>query len=60
MRILDLATLIGLVLGFGLMIFGMVNSEYGLSAIPFFLHFPSFLITFGGTLGAVLASYPLY
>lgn len=52
---MDLATIIGLLLGLGLMVFGMVTGEAGPAAITSFLDLPSFLITFGGTLGAVLA-----
>ena len=55
----DLASIIGLILGFALMFYGMINSNFGIAGIPFFLNFPSALITFGGTLGAVLASYSL-
>lgn len=53
---MDLATIIGLVLAFGLMIFGMSNSEFGVSALPWFVDIPSVFITIGGTIGAVLAS----
>ena len=56
---MDLASIIGLILGFGLMVFGMLNSSFGAAGIPFFLHLPSALITFGGTIGAVLASYSM-
>ena len=52
---MDLATIIGLILGFVLMVFGMVSGDMGVSAIKYFLDLPSFLITFGGTFGAVLA-----
>ncbi|MDD6071771.1 MAG: motility protein A [Clostridiales bacterium] len=56
---MDLASIIGLILGFGLMVFGMLNSAFGVTGLSFFLHFPSALITFGGTIGAVLASYSM-
>lgn len=56
---MDLASIIGLALAFGLMIFGMVNGEYGAAALPWFVDIASVLITFGGTLGAVLASNTL-
>lgn len=58
-EIVDLATIIGLAVGLALMVFGMVTGEMGFPAIKEFLHFPSFLITFGGTFGAVLASYSM-
>lgn len=56
---MDIATIIGLVASFALMVFGMVNGETGVAAIPYFLDAPSALITFGGTLGCVLASFHL-
>ena len=56
---MDLASIIGLILGFGLMVFGMLNSAFGAAGLKFFLHLPSALITFGGTIGAVLASYSM-
>ncbi|MGN0437925.1 MAG: motility protein A [Lachnospiraceae bacterium] len=52
---MDIATIIGLILGLALMVYGMVTGDMGAAAVKEFLHFPSFLITFGGTLGAVLA-----
>ena len=55
----DLASIIGFILGFALMFYGIINSNFGIAGIPFFLDFSSALITFGGTLGAVLASYSL-
>ena len=53
---MDLATIIGFIAAFLLMIFGMANGEYGVSALPWFVDWPSVLITFGGTFGCVLAS----
>lgn len=53
---MDLASIIGLVLSFALMIYGMCNSEFGASALPWFIDPASVFITFGGTFGAVLAS----
>lgn len=56
---MDIATIIGLLLGIGLMVFGMVTGDAGPAAITSFLHLPSFLITFGGTFGAVMASFSM-
>ena len=56
---MDIATIIGLILSFTLMVFGMANGEAGIAALSYFVHGPSALITFGGTLGCVLASYHL-
>lgn len=53
---MDLASIIGLVLAFFLMIFGMANGDFGIAALPWFLDVSSILITFGGTFGSVLAS----
>ena len=56
---MDIASIIGLVLAFGLMIFGMGNGDFGYAALPWFVDVPSVLITFGGALGATLASCTL-
>lgn len=53
---MDLASIIGLVLSFALMIFGMGTGDFGMAALPWFVDPPSILITFGGAFGAVLAS----
>ena len=56
---MDIASLIGLIGSFGLMIFGMVNGR-GFGVITDTLLDPaSALITFGGAFGAVLAMNPL-
>ena len=59
MNILDLATIIGLVASFALMIFGMANSPLGMGGLQHFVDVPSALITFGGAFGCVLASYSI-
>lgn len=51
---MDIATLIGLVLGFGLMIFGMVFGK-SFSAVMNFIDPPSILITIGGTFSCLIA-----
>lgn len=56
---MDLASIIGLVFAFCLMIFGMVTGDYGVAAIKFFCDVPSFFITFGGAFGSVLAGCTL-
>lgn len=55
---MDIASVIGLVLAFALMIFGIV-SDKGMSAIHSFLHPASAAITFGGAFGATLVMYQL-
>ena len=56
---MDIATIVGLVLSFALMIFGMVSGEVGFPAIGYFLDPPSALITFGGALGCLFASFSI-
>lgn len=59
---MDIASIVGLILGFALMIFGMVYSKdtgVDFGKVMTFVDVPSFLITFGGTIGAVMASYPM-
>lgn len=52
---MDLSTLIGLIAGIGLCIFGMVFGQADAAvAVSSFLHAPSALITFGGALSATL------
>lgn len=52
----DIATIIGLVAAFALMIMGMATGEAGAAALIYFVDVKSALITFGGAFGAVLAS----
>lgn len=54
---MDIATIIGLILSFGLMIFGMVFGDDGIdfSAVGSFVHVPSMLITFGGSFMCMMA-----
>lgn len=52
---MDIASVIGLVLCFALMIFGMLVGQ-DISVIMGFLHAPSALITYGGALGCMMAS----
>lgn len=51
---MDIASIVGLVLALGLMIFG-ITGEKGMGAMGSFLHPASAAITFGGAFGAVLA-----
>lgn len=52
---MDLATIIGLILGFTFVIGGILLS----GEISAFWHIPSIVIVFGGTLASTLISYPL-
>lgn len=53
---MDIATIIGLVAAFALMIMGMAAGDAGMGALMYFVDVKSALITFGGAFGAVLAS----
>ena len=55
---MDLATLIGLILCFGLVIFG-ITVEDGFGVLQNFVDFPSILITFGGAFCSTLASFKM-
>lgn len=56
---MDLATVIGLVVCIGLIIFGIATGDGGFALIKNFLDLPSFLITLGGSFSATLASFKL-
>lgn len=53
---MDLATLIGLVFGFVMVIFGIITSG-GASAIKNFFDIPSILVTIGGSISGLIGSY---
>jgi len=55
----DIASLIGMVGGFALMIFGMVSGDQGFSALGNFIDIPSVIITIGGSICGTLASNTL-
>lgn len=56
---MDLATLLGLVLCFGLMIFGMSTGEQGFAALKNFIDPASIFITFGGAFCATMVSHKM-
>ena len=58
---MDLASIIGLVVGIILIVFGIVYGDNGVdfSVINNFINVPSIIITFGGTFTSVLTSYTL-
>ncbi len=53
---MDVATLLGLVISFALMIMAITSG----SSLLIFIDFPSMMIVGGGTLGAVLVHYPYH
>jgi len=52
---MDLATVIGIVLSFGLVVSAILTG----SSLIIFISVPSFLIVIGGTIGASLVNYPM-
>lgn len=52
---MDLATIIGLVLAFGLVVAGIMMN----SSLLIYIDIPSMVIVVGGTIGAALVNYPL-
>jgi len=55
----DIASIIGIVLCFALIIYGIVSGEQGFAAINNFIDLPSVYITLGGSFSVMLASYSL-
>ena len=56
---MDIATLIGIVFGFAMVIFGIISSG-GVSAITgSFIDYPSIIITIGGSLASLMTSYTM-
>jgi chemotaxis protein MotA len=53
---MDITTVLGTILGFGLVLFAMASGEGGLLI---FLHGPSMMIVGGGTIAVVLINFPL-
>jgi len=53
---MDITTVIGTILGFGLVLFAMASGEGGLGS---FIHVGSMMIVFGGTMAVVLMNFPM-
>lgn len=53
---MDLASIIGVVLGLSMVIFGIVVGGVGFS---YYVHIPSFLIVVGGSIGSLMVSVPM-
>lgn len=53
---MDIASIIGLVGCFFVIVFGIITGELGVAALPNFFDVPSVIITFGGTFICVMAS----
>ncbi len=59
MTIVDLASVIGLIGCFFVIVFGIVSGDAGVAALPNFYDPSSVIITFGGTFICVMASYSM-
>ena len=56
---MDIASILGLIICFVLVIFGIVRGDEGFAALGNFIHAQSALITFGGAFCCIMASYPM-
>ena len=56
---MDIASLVGFIMGVVMTVFGIVSGDLGFAAIGNFGDLPSVLITIGGSLAGVLASHTL-
>ena len=56
---MDLATIIGIIAGSGLLLWGMASGGQGVAGLQLFADFPSVLIVFGGSLAALLINFPI-
>ena len=52
---MDLASLIGLILGLVMVVFGIVTGDGGFTLLPNFIDVPSVIITIGGSVAGVIA-----
>ena len=55
---MDIATLVGIVVGMGLVIVAILLGE-GIAGFKPFLNYEAFLIVMGGTFCALLVNYPI-
>jgi chemotaxis protein MotA len=53
---MDLATILGAILGFGLVLFAMATGPGG---VVIFIHVPSMIIVFGGTFAVTMMNFPM-
>lgn len=56
---MDIASLLGIILGAGLCVFGIVTGDQGVAAMGNFWNLPSVFITIGGSMAGVLASHTM-
>ncbi len=53
---MDLATIIGIVLGLVMIIFGIISGDGGFALLPNFIDIPSVIITIGGSLAGLIGA----
>ena len=56
---MDLATIIGIVVCFGMIIYGVASGSMGIAGLKYFVDVPSFIITFGGCVCSVMVMYSM-
>jgi chemotaxis protein MotA len=56
---LDIASLVGTILGLVMVVFGIVSSDGGVSNFGYFMDLPSIIITVGGSISGTLASHKM-
>ena len=56
---MDLASIIGLVVAFAMMMLGILTGDDGVAGIKYFWDFKSVLITFGGAFFSTMAAYSM-
>src|SRR5574344_1246814 len=56
---MDIASLLGIVLGAAMVVFGIITGKSGVAALGNFVDIPSVIITIGGSVSGVLASNSL-
>ena len=59
MILVDIASLIGIVLCFAMMLYGIIDGAGINNLVKEYWNFPSAIITFGGAFAATLTSYSL-
>lgn len=56
---MDIASIIGIIAGACMFVFGVATSDYGFAGLEYFWDIPSLVITIGGTLSSVMTSYTI-
>lgn len=56
---MDIASLVGIILGVVMIVFGIVSGDGGFSLLPNFIDVPSVIITIGGSVSGTLACHKL-